>query len=175
VSVLTAEQRWALVQRYGSVENARDEAIRRSPKLQDLWHSAHSTLDWGPGSGFWEVFWKRALPMLGIVDAADGTDRGYAEGEGLDDDVEPDPRSKPEPIPRATFWEVVRQLTENVDLRKIEDDPSIGLSYRKILKIRDYHDHPEKLGPRGGPGYTLNPGPTSATVVLRKLRKKRSC
>jgi hypothetical protein len=64
-SALTGEQRWALIMTYGSIDNARDEAIGRSLELQELWQSQF-TGDWGRGSGFEEVFWARALPVLGI-------------------------------------------------------------------------------------------------------------
>lgn len=63
-SALTPEQQWALREAHGSLENARDEALERSPELRKLWE-----IWWPQTPDFWKVFWKRALPVLGI-DAA---------------------------------------------------------------------------------------------------------
>jgi hypothetical protein len=58
---LTPEQEWMLIKTHGSLDNARDEAIERSDELRDIW------TDWWPRTrGFYEVFWKRALPVLGV-------------------------------------------------------------------------------------------------------------
>jgi hypothetical protein len=68
---LTPEQRYALIKAYGSIENAIDKAIERSPELGELWQSQHVFGAWPPGSGFWELWWKRALPILGVEIAVD--------------------------------------------------------------------------------------------------------
>jgi hypothetical protein len=61
---LTPDQEWALRKAHGSLDNARDEAIERSSELRELW------VTWWPRTpAFWEAFWKRALPVLGL-DAA---------------------------------------------------------------------------------------------------------
>lgn len=58
---LTPKQQWALRKEYGSLENARDEALDRSAELRDLWNA------WSPPTpDFWKVFWEIALPVLGI-------------------------------------------------------------------------------------------------------------
>ena len=36
---LTPKQQWALRKEYGSLENARDEALDRSAELRDLWNA----------------------------------------------------------------------------------------------------------------------------------------
>jgi len=100
-SALTAEQRWALITAYGSIDNARDEAIGRSLELQELWQSQF-TGDWGRGSGFEEVFWARALPVLGIdLKRKGGRPKGsFVEAE--------------------TFWTVwAMVLNENASAREI--------------------------------------------------------
>jgi hypothetical protein len=86
--------------------------------------------------------------------------------------TEVDPRSNPEPYRRSAFWQAVGSLIEGVPLAEI--GRRTKLSKKQVTKIRDWHAHPSELGPRGGPGYRLDPGPTSATVVLLKLRKRRS-
>ncbi len=62
---LTSDQEWALRQEYGSIDNAIDEAIRRSLELEAMWQ------DWWPRTPrFWEAFWARALPVLGVKPAS---------------------------------------------------------------------------------------------------------
>ncbi len=59
---LTPDQRWAVIQEFGSPDNAVDEACRRSDEVSELWQTRHL---W-PQHDFWEAFWNRALPALGI-------------------------------------------------------------------------------------------------------------
>jgi hypothetical protein len=60
---LTSEQRMELLREYGSLVVARDEAIRRSPKIAQIWQVRSN---WHDAREFWEYFWKEALPVLGI-------------------------------------------------------------------------------------------------------------
>ena len=69
---LTPDQRWALIERYGNVDDAITEALKRSPELQELWDSQYTAAWWPNTRDFWKVWWKRALPVLGI-DAAPQT------------------------------------------------------------------------------------------------------
>jgi hypothetical protein len=78
---LTPEQRWALIDGWGTPENAIDEALKRSPELQELWGTQY-TVAWWPHTGeFWEVFWKRALPVLGIDVGPDETEPSPVDSE----------------------------------------------------------------------------------------------
>jgi hypothetical protein len=81
---LTPEQRWALIKAHGSVENARDEALTRSPELQELWQTQYAWDSW-PRGEFWKMFWKIALPVLGIspTELEEGGARPGAESPPL--------------------------------------------------------------------------------------------
>jgi hypothetical protein len=86
-------------------------------------------------------------------------------------DVDVHPRSTPDPYPAAVFWKAVGMLLDGALLTEIADET--GLSYNRVVKIRDWQAHPGELGPKGSPGYRLYPGETQATLVLKKLRKPR--
>jgi hypothetical protein len=77
------------------------------------------------------------------------------------------PGPDPDDIPVPLFKSVVRGIVLGVDLRKLERET--GLSWQKVLRIRDFWDHPGQPGPNGGPGYHLEPGSIPGTVRLRKL------
>ena len=123
---------------------------------------------------------SRPAPTLhgvSIPEVADPDPRGLfrtvaSEAEPSGEEVEADPRSVPDPIPKAVFWNAVNRLIAGESLAEIERQT--GLSHRKVNKIRDWQAHPGKLGPHGRPGYQLYPGQTPSTVILRKLRRPRS-
>ena len=98
---LTPEQQWELIQTYGSIENARDEAMRRSPELGELWNA------WWPQTpDFWKVFWKRALPVLGIDAAPPVTAMAQPEPSQHEGTLRGDPGRKPQTMPAKTFWKI---------------------------------------------------------------------
>lgn len=72
---LTPKQHWAVIQKYGSVDNAIPEALKRSPELQELWESQY-TMAWWPSGDFWSVWWESALPVLGITEGAPTNEAG---------------------------------------------------------------------------------------------------
>jgi hypothetical protein len=77
---LTAKQRWALIRAFGSLDNAIDEALRRSAELRELWDTQYTTAWWPDTGAFWEAFWEIALPVLGI-DAVPQTPAGSEKDE----------------------------------------------------------------------------------------------
>ena len=72
---LTPEQRDAVNRIYGSDSNAIDEAVRRSEDLARLWEDGQSPIAWPNQREFRELWWKRALPVLGIPDDRAGDRR----------------------------------------------------------------------------------------------------
>ena len=60
---LTPDERWALIQKYGSIDNAIDVAVTASDELSELWQTR---LSWPKQGDFWDVFWKLARPLLGL-------------------------------------------------------------------------------------------------------------
>jgi hypothetical protein len=46
-----------------------------------------------------------------------------------------------------------------------------GIHRNRVRRIRDFHAHPFRPGPKGRPGYGLYRGPIPGTVVLRKIRE----
>jgi hypothetical protein len=113
---LTPEQQWALIKAHGSLDNARDEAIWRSPELQDLWN------DWWPRTpDFWKAFWKIALPVLGMVPEAATSSRAAEAVEDVD-------RGRSWPVPFETFWPIFRLA--------VEEDASA----RRLAKETDEND-----------------------------------
>jgi hypothetical protein len=82
---LTPKQRWAVIQAFGTEDNALREALRRSPELQELWDSQYTAAWWPHTGDFWKVFWERALFVLGLdaappAAAASTSKRGRRKG-----------------------------------------------------------------------------------------------
>jgi hypothetical protein len=73
----------------------------------------------------------------------------------------------PDDIPLPLFKAVIQGIILGVGLRKLERETR--LSWQKVLRIRDWWNHPEQPGPNGGPGYRLEPGSIPGTVRLRRL------
>jgi hypothetical protein len=111
------------------------------------------------------------LRRVGGVDERAAEKRQAEAESGLGEDLEPDPRSNPDELEKKVLWNVVQRLQAGEELASIER--TTGLSHRKVLKIRDWRDHPGRLGPHGRPGFALYPGQTPHTVSLRKLRRRR--
>jgi hypothetical protein len=169
---LTPELRIAVLAKCGTIENAIGEARWESPELQSLWEQGERG-DWPDRDEFWEVFWGKALPVLGISTAAVPA-AGYELVNGpLGDGLEPDPYSEPEPLDAAVFDDVTGRLSGGEELRSISRET--GLSMRQVTKIRDYKLHPNRLGPTGSDGYGLYRQPSRpGTISLRKLRPVRA-
>jgi hypothetical protein len=145
---LTPDERWAVIQAYGSESNAINAALERSPELQELWETQY-TLAWWPRTGdFWKVFWKEALPVLGIA----------ATPPGGTPEIEPAPRRRGSaPFSRRTLNEVQRLLGEpKVPIREIAR--KTNLDRKLIERIRDWLN---------GADYEVVEGPIEGTVVLR--------
>lgn len=91
----------------------------------------------------------------------------------LADGVEVDPESDPDPLEESLFDAVIGRIGDGeLSLREIARET--GASDRQVLKIRDYRDHPNRLGPNGRAGYALYRADSGrinvAMVALRKLR-----
>jgi hypothetical protein len=119
---LTPDQEWTLRKEYGSLDNARDEALQRSDELLEMWAA------WWPQTpSFWKVFWKRALPVLGVE-----TEAPAPRAAEVADDT-----SRSWPVPFKTFWPIFRlAVEEDASARRLakETDEKPELEFVNRIK-----------------------------------------
>jgi hypothetical protein len=172
---LTPEQQWALIQAHGSIENARDEAIRRSPELGELWNA------WWPQTpDFWKVFWKRALPVLDMeigpaetkppAEARESSHVAEVELAG----VEPDLSGRP--LPAVAVLRALRAYASEKSIQQVAKDEDIDLSFRGARRVYSWvasgtvwWDRTQQKV-RVAAGYLLLRGGTKAEPTLQLVR-----
>jgi hypothetical protein len=165
---LTPKQRGALILKWGTVENAIEEALMRSPELRELWDTQY-TVAWWPHTGdFWKAWWEDALPVLGLVKKGE-----VALQHEINDKLAAPARAgrrgtkgrrASAPYPRKAFQTAARLLTAGEDKREIARVTGIGR--KRIDKIEAW-----LRPPKGGAVYEVESAPLDENaVVLRRLK-----
>jgi hypothetical protein len=130
-----AEQRWALIRDFGNVDDAITEALERSAELRKLWDSQYTTAWWPNTTQFWEVFWARALEVLGVgppsTDAA--ADREHAPPLAND---RPGMKRRSGPLPTFHEPRVIEAALTELGKGKVKDaSDASGLNAKDVLRI----------------------------------------
>jgi hypothetical protein len=157
---LTPEQSWALIKRYGTIDNAFEEARTSSPELQELWNSYVLGAWAGRTRDFWKAWWKLALPVLGVDsgldeeairagDAAAPRPRRREKRAAKGTAGSPDALYPREEIKRALLlWRSRSTSPQQVSQSSIARPGFSRVAVRRVIRL-DEHGAFE-LGPRGG-------------------------
>jgi len=103
---------------------------------------------------------RRALVIAAL--GGEPTEGGHAKRAARES-----PGPDPDDFELPVFREALKRILNGEELAVVER--GTGLSHRKVIKLRDWIDHPGRPGLRGGPGYILEPGRIANTVRLRRL------
>jgi hypothetical protein len=146
---LTAEQRGALIKTYGTVDDAIREAQQRSPELQELWNSQY-TIAWWPYQGdFEKVWWKAALPVLGVDSAPPVSVEKPGKRAAKGSAGAPDALYDREEIKRALcLWRDRATSPQQISQASIARPGFSRTAVRRVIRL-DEHGAFER-GPRGG-------------------------